>query len=160
MSTWFATYVRPRHEARVAEHLGAREIDYFLPQFLSERTWKDRKVDLLMPLFPGYVFVNVLPMEKSEVLEVPGVLMMIKEAMPAEEIERLKSMGKFEQKEFNPQPHAYIAMGERVRVVRGPLKGTEGILVRGKKRTRVVISLDLIKKSMSVEVDADAIEPA
>lgn len=157
-SNWYAVYLRARHEAYVAEQFSGREIDYLLPQYKSKREWKDRTVEILMPLFPSYIFVNISPYEKMPVLEVPGVVQILKEAMDAEEIERLKHLGKFEQKQFNPQPHPFITIGKRVRVISGPLQGTEGILVRGKKSSRVVLTLDLIRKAMSVEVDANAIE--
>ena len=159
---WFAAYVRSRHENCVANYLAAREVECFLPQYKSRREWKDRRVDLLMPLFPGYLFIRIPLEERFRALNAPGVIYLVgwrgyPEPLQDTEIEQLKTamiIGN------DPRPHDFIQVGDQVIVTRGPLQGSKGVLLREKNSTRVVLSLDLIQRSMSVEVDADAIAPA
>lgn len=114
-----------------------------------------------MPLFPGYLFVRIPVEQRLCVLETPGVICLVgasgkPEELEDAEIERLKEAMS---KGNDPRPHALLRAGERVVVTDGPLQGTEGFVVREKNKSRVVLTLDLINKSMSVEVDADAIAP-
>jgi transcription termination/antitermination protein NusG len=158
---WFAVYVRSRHEARVAKHFKDREIEFFLPLYKEERRWSDRKVEIEFPLFPGYLFVRMRRTLETlwRVVEVPGVITIVgrgqsPEALEDTEIEQLKtamSKGK------DPRPHAFIKAGERVMITDGPLAGSSGIWLREKNKNRVVLQLDAIQRSMSVEVDAGAI---
>ena len=159
---WFAAYVRSRHESRVAQHLADRDVELFLPQYTSKRRWSDRQVNLPMPLFPGYLFVRIPVDDRTRVLTTPGVIMLVgaggqPQALADAEIEQLKMAVK---NGNDPQPHGFIKIGERVTVTQGPLAGYEGFLVRDKGNHRVVLTMDLIKRSMSVEVDVDWIVPA
>jgi transcription antitermination factor NusG len=159
-SRWFAAYVKPRHEANVSSHLAARGVEAFFPQYKSRRQWSDRTIDLLLPLFAGYIFVRIPIHERMRVLEVPGVFYLVGSVRPEplldSEIEQLK-LGLNPRN--NPQPHKHIRMGDRVVVTSGRLEGYEGFLLREKSQHRVVLCLDLIQRAMSVEVDADAIAP-
>jgi transcription antitermination factor NusG len=155
-SLWYAAYTNANHERRVAEQLARRSVDHFLPLYHSVRRWKDRKVQLQLPLFPGYVFVRILLSDRMHVLQIPGVMKLVgfngvPMALPHEEIEALRtSLVAFARAE----PHPYLTAGRRVRVKSGPLAGIEGILKRKKNQDRLVISLDLIMRSVAVEVSA------
>jgi transcription antitermination factor NusG len=158
---WYAAYTCANHEKRVAEQFGVRSVEYFLPLYESVRRWKDRRMRLQLPLFPGYVFVRLALRDRLQVLQVPGVAKLVgfngtPAALPQEEIEtlRLSLEGG-----VHAEPHPYLAIGRRVRVKAGSLAGLEGILVRRKKRARFVISLDLIQRSVAVEVDGSEVEP-
>lgn len=158
---WFAAYVRSRHEINVATHLANRNVEFFLPQYKAKRQWSDRTVQLTLPLFPGYIFVRIQRDERVRVLETPGVLYLVggsgrPEPLDDSEIENLKNAT---HKGNDPRPHVYLHEGDRVMVVRGPLQGSEGLLIREKNKNRVVLSMVLINSAMSVEVDADAIVP-
>jgi transcription antitermination factor NusG len=158
---WFAAYVRSRHESRVMEHMAARQVEAFLPQYKDTRQWSDRKTELLLPLFPGYVFVRI-PRTLENLLNVvaaPGVVYLVgangtPEALEDAEIEQLKSAT---HNGNDPRPHQLIHVGDRVKVTRGPLQGREGFLVREKNKCRVVVEVRTIGRAMSVEVDADAV---
>lgn len=159
---WFAAYVRSRHETSVAAHPAGRSVESFLPQYKSKREWKDRSMVLPRPLFPGYIFVRIPVQERLRVLEAPGVIYLVgwkgyPQALQDSEIEQLKA-GVDER--LDPRPHEFITVGDRVVVTRGPMEGYEGILLRDKNSHRVVLSLDLIQRSMSIEVDADSIAMA
>jgi transcription antitermination factor NusG len=157
---WFAVYTTPRHEKAVARHFEFREIESFLPLFMEMHRWKNRsRVNVEQPLFPGYIFARIGRRDSPQVLSVPGVLLIVGSgrnpmALPDFEIEALRSglhLRKFE-------PHPYLVVGEKARIKSGSLAGMVGVLARKKNSLRVVLTLDLIMRSVAVEVDADELE--
>lgn len=158
---WYAAYTSANHEKRVAEQLSVRSVEHFLPLYSSVRRWKDRRVQLQMPLFPGYVFVQIALCDRLEVLEIPSVAMLVgfggkPTPLPEAEIAPLKAgfaAG------LRAERHPYLQVGRRVRVTAGPLEGLQGILVRKKNELRFVISLELIQRSILLDIDVAAIEP-
>src|SRR5216684_4634621 len=157
---WYAAYTSANHEKRVGEQLAVRAVEHFLPLYASVRRWKDRRVKLDLPLFPGYVFVRLPLRDRLKVLQVPGVARLISfngqpAVLPDREVEALRA-GLATQ--LRAEPYPYLTVGRRVRVKCGPLEGVEGILIRKKNACRVVLSLDLIMQSASVEVDASDLE--
>jgi transcription antitermination factor NusG len=158
---WYAAYTSANHEKKAAAEISRRGVESFLPLYRAVRRWSDRRVELEMPLFPGYVFVHLALRERLKVLLVPGVVKLVgfggsPAALPDEQIEALRA-GLDGQ--LLAEPHPYLMVGRRVRIVRGPLCGAEGILVRKKSVFRVVLSLELIMHSVAVEVDAADVEP-
>lgn len=157
---WYALYTCPRHEKRVAEQIERRNFSCFLPLYRSVRRWKDRRKELDLALFPGYVFVRMALANRLQILQLPGVVRLVSfngqpTALPAEEIENLQgrlSGG------LRIEPHPYLRVGRRVRVRSGPMQGLEGIVVRRTDRCRVVFSIDLIMRSVAVEVDEADLE--
>jgi transcription antitermination factor NusG len=157
---WYAAYTRANHEFRVSGQLAERGVENFLPQYESLRKWKDRKVRLRMPLFPGYVFVHLVLQNRLRVLQVPGVACLVgfagsPAAVPEEEFAKIRG---FLEQGLRAQPHPYLPAGRRVRVHNGPLCGMEGIILRRKNGCRLVISLELIQRSMAVDIDATDVE--
>jgi transcription elongation factor/antiterminator RfaH len=157
---WYAAYTSANHEKRVAEQLSARAIECFVPAYSSVRRWKDRRVILELPLFPGYVFARMELRNRLQILQTPGVSRLVgfngkPAALADEEIDTLRTgLGQG----VRAEPHPYLNVGRRVRIKRGPLAGLEGILLRWKGNWRVVLSLDLIQRSMAVDVDAGDLE--
>jgi len=160
LEQWFAAYTFSCHEKRVAQHLSTRHIDFFLPVHRKVNHWKNGLRRLIeRPLFPGYVFVKMDSRDKVRVLELPGVHSIVGAAhkpvpLPYAEIEALR--GGLHQ--LNAEPHPILKSGERVLICKGPLEGITGIMVRQKNSTRVILTLDLIMKSISVEVDGQDLE--
>lgn len=158
---WFAVYTASRHEKHVSQHLQDRQVETFLPLYQSVHTWKNRtRVAVELPLFPGYVFVRTTANDRGRILSVPGVIAFVgskREAWPLPDLE-MHALRSGNQR--NPQPHPYLAVGERARIMVGPFSGLEGVLVRKTNGLRCVISLDQIAQSFSVEVDAREMEPA
>lgn len=157
---WYAIYTCARHEKRVAQQLERQSIEHFLPLYEAVHRWKDRRARVQLPLFPGYLFVHIPLARRMQVLEVPSVVRMVAfqgvpAVLPDEEILSLRSSLSGD---LRVEPHPYLKIGRRMRVIRGPLAGREGILVRKKDRLRLVISIDLIMRSMAVEVDAADVE--
>jgi transcription termination/antitermination protein NusG len=152
---WFVVYTCANHERRVEAQFEARGVRHFLPVYNSVRRWSDRRIQLKLPLFPGYIFTRMALEEKLRVLQVPGVVKLVGfngQPYPLldQEVESLRlglSQG------LRIEPHPYLKVGRRVRILRGPLQGAEGILLRRKNIHRVVLSLDLIARSAAVEVD-------
>jgi transcription antitermination factor NusG len=160
-SRWYAAHVRSRHEKQVARQLEERHVSCFLPVYRSVRRWKDRRKELDLVLFPGYVFVHLDLKDRLRVLQVPSVVRFVSfngypAPLPDSDIETL-SNGLA--KGVRAEPHPYLKVGNRVRVKYGPLSGMEGILVRRKEKFRVVLSIDLIQRSIAVEVDESEVEP-
>jgi transcription antitermination factor NusG len=158
---WYAVYTCANHERRVADQLGSRGIEHFLPQYESVRKWKDRKVCLSLPLFPGYVFVHLALQNRLGVLKVPGVVRLVgfsghAALVPEEDLMRVRE---FLNQGFPAEPHPFLQVGRRVRVKSGPLEGMEGIIVLRKNRRRLVISFESIQRSMAVDVDAADVSP-
>jgi transcription antitermination factor NusG len=157
---WYAAYTSANHEKRVAEQLTQRSVEHFLPLYDTVRRWKDRRVQLQLPLFHGYVFVRLALRDRLQVLQVPGVAKLVgfngtPTPLPQEEIETLRTSlagG------VRAEPHPYLTVGRRVRVKAGPLAGVEGILVKRKNRARFVMSVALIQRAMAVEIDEADIE--
>jgi transcription termination/antitermination protein NusG len=159
--SWFALYTRAHHEKSSAAQLGQRAIENFLPTFHTVRRWKDRRKQLELPLFPGYLFARFDPRAKLDVLNVPGVVRLVgfgshPLAVPDDEIENLRIAIR---EHLDVQPHAYLTAGQRVRVIRGPLAGMSGTLVRRKGRARLLVSIELIQRAAAIEVAAQDVEP-
>lgn len=158
---WFAAYTTPRHEKAVSRYLQTRNIEWFLPLYTSVRRWKNGcRVPVQEPLFPSYIFVHIQRRESFKVLQVPGVVSIVgagrePSELPTCEIESLRSS--LPTRTF--APHPYLVTGEKVRVKSGSLAGLVGVLVRRKNDLRVVLTLDLIRQSVAVEIDIDEIEP-
>lgn len=158
---WYAIYTSANHEKSVAEQLRLRTVEHFLPLYESLRRWKDRSVKLKLPLFPGYVFVRLVLRDKLSVVQIPGVARLVgfdgtPAALPDEEIEALRTSFVTG---VRVEPHPFLTVGRRVRVKAGPLAGMEGVLVQRKGKFRVVISIELIQRSVAVQLDEPDLEP-
>jgi transcription antitermination factor NusG len=159
-SRWYAAYTCSRHEKHVRKQLEERDIRCFLPVYRGVRRWKDRRKELELALFPGYVFVRIGPEDRLRVLQIPSVVRFVgfggcPAALEDDEIESLRSGVAHGAR---VEPHPYLRVGRKILVKRGPLAGTAGILTRKKDKYRVVLSIDLIMRSVAVEVDAADLE--
>lgn len=158
---WYALSTCANHEKRVAQQLRMRSIPYFLPVYESVRKWQDRRKRLELTLFPGYIFVRIHLQDRLRVLELASVVRLVSfgglpYALPDGEIEALQ---KIPSCRLQAEPYCHPVLGKRARIIRGPLQGMEGTLVRKKGSVRLVLSIDMIRQSASVEVDAMDVEP-
>jgi transcription antitermination factor NusG len=158
---WYAAYTCAQHEKHVAAELGIREVEHFLPLYSSVRRWKDRRVQLELPLFPGYVFVRLAVRDRLRVLLIPSVVRLVgfngqPTALPDTEMEIMRA-GLMQ----SPcaEPHPFLTVGRRVRITGGPFAGLVGVLRRKKSGMRVVVSLGLIQRSVAVDVDVADVRP-
>lgn len=157
---WFAAYTHSCQEKRVVRHFQVRNIEYFLPVHQTVNKWKNGlRVPVERPLFPGYVFFKAERRDKVRILEVPGVHSIVgtgrePTSLPYEEMEALRRGVRV----LNAQPHPFLKAGTRALIRRGPLEGMAGIVIRQKNTCRIILSIDLIMKSISVEVDESELE--
>lgn len=152
---WYAVCTNPRHEKQVAAQLGTKGLEYFLPLFDSVHHWKDRRKNVELPLFPGYVFVRLALSERLRVLSTYGISRFVTfggPPAPLDEVELTRLRNGLAQ--IQAEPHPYLRIGSRVLIKHGPFCGTEGILTRKKDRLRVVLSVDMLMQSIAVELDA------
>ena len=158
---WYAVYTRPHHEKLVARILQFREVDCFLPLFETENRWHDRYKIIQSPLFPSYLFVHISPEERARVVMAPGVVCLVSSQghpvpVPESEINAIRN---YMSLRLPAEPYPYLAVGRRVRIAHGPLAGLQGVVLRQKNRLRVVITVDLIMRSMVVDVCAADLVP-
>ncbi len=158
---WYAGYTASRHEKRVAEHFAQRGIEHFLPLYETIHRWNNGRHRVQLPLFPGYIFVRIALRNRLHVIEVPGFVRLVGFnslpcPLPEADINKMKEALN---KGVLAEPYPYLTVGTRVEVRNGPLQGMTGILLRRQNRCRVVISVDLIMRSMAVEVEAGDVVP-
>lgn len=158
---WFALRVHTRKEAFVASQLQSRGVECFLPLYKSMRKWSDRVKELEQPLFPSYLFSRFDYQDRRGVIMTPGVLQVVgngRSALPIPE-EEISAIQSAVASGLDHQPWPYIEVGERVRVVYGSLAGLEGILIHFKGSNRVVLSVNLLRRSVAVEMEAAWLAP-
>ncbi len=157
---WYALMVRTGREATVRGLLTRRGIQAFLPVFRIETRWSDRRKILERPVFPSYLFARFRADARLPILQVPHVLHILGDArgpvaVPDEQIGTVQRL--VETPAVPVVPWMYLHSGDRVLVERGPLAGLEGLVVRTKDACRVVVSVDLMHRSLAAEVDADGL---
>ncbi|GJM17018.1 MAG: transcription termination factor NusG domain protein [Thermodesulfobacteriota bacterium] len=158
--SWFAVHTRARHEKKANSTLTEKNVETFLPTREIVSHWKDRKKKVLMPLFPGYLFVNIDPRDRYTVLNTNGVVNILGNngvpvPVPSYEIEATKRLIEVGLK-YEPFPYSLV--GREVEVVRGPLEGIMGRILRTKGAYSLILSVHLIRRSVSVEVDLNDVD--
>ena len=164
-ANWYAVYVKSRHEFVVSGELQGKGIETFLPSITKLNQWKDRKKRVEVPLFPGYVFVSVLPdpEEFLRVLKTRGAVTLISlepghpTPVAPEEIHALKILLDVGE-DIDVYPH--LKQGARVRVKNGVFKDAEGILARKEDHHVLLVSIELLGRSVGVKINADDVEAA
>jgi|YelNatPaOPRAMG01_1025707.scaffolds.fasta_scaffold10822_5 transcription antitermination factor NusG len=157
---WYAAHTRHQHEKIVAQMLANKGFEIFLPLYTEVRQWRDRRKRLELPLFSCYVFLRGDVDRRLAILTTPGVHGLVTSAgklaaIPEEEIEAVRSVI---ENRIKVEPHPFLKCGDLVRVKSGALRGLEGFLVRKKGETRLVISVNLLERSVAAEVDASMVE--
>lgn len=152
---WYIAYTLPRHEKAIAQRLRLEEIDCYVPLYSETRRWRQRRVELALPLFPCYVFVNMTAECKSRLLSTPGVIYLLTASgapaiFPDQEMEALQSS----LRTWNARPYPFHSSGRRIRFRSGPFAGLEGTIVRRSGKRNLIVTLDVIKSSMLLDVDA------
>lgn len=160
---WYAIWTRSRQEKSAAAVLQALGVSHFLPLISEERQWSDRKKIVTVPAFPGYIFVQIAVTSdlESRVRQVPGFVNFVgnqngPSPVREDEIENLRALLSRAPKCF---PCPFLKTGDKVRIVRGVMAGIEGSFIRGGARSRVMISVEIIQRSIAVEVSANDVEP-
>ncbi len=160
MIHWYAVYTRPRHEKKVYDQLVENELEVFLPLIKRVRQWKDRKKKVDMPLFPSYLFVHFDYKYRFDILNIKGVVKIINfkgepAVVPDWQIDSLKKM--LTRPEIIHLEH-YIQPGELVEVLEGPFKGMRGSVKIIKGESRLVVSIEGLMQTVSVDIDASMLK--
>ena len=160
---WYCVHTRSRHEDMVYQRLSGKNIHAFLPKMEVWSTRKDRRKKIQKALFSGYLFVheNLNPRTHLEILKTPGLVQILgnengPQPVPDIQIESIQTImsGK-----NAVSPFPYLKEGQRIRIVDGPLKGCEGFLLKKQaEKEKLIISLDLLQRSLSIEIEGASIE--
>ena len=160
--TWHVLHTQYQHEKNVARALVGKGFEVLLPLYTSVHRWKDRKKLLSLPLFPCYVFVQSPPDRWLPILSTPGVHTVVSfggtpSIVPYSEIEAVRRIS---EGPLKAEPHPFLQCGDRVRLIEGPLQGLEGLLVRKKSLWKFLVSVEMLQRSVAVEVDSTMVERA
>lgn len=160
---WYAVRTMSRHEKRVASEFDRKGMTAFLPLTTERRLWSDREKEISIPLFPGYVFVQIAATsnQRLDVLRSSGVVSFVPQSgapaeVPADQIDGVRAMLSSKEK---CEEHPYMEPGQRVRVKGGSLNGVEGILITQNKNSMLVVSIDAIGKSVAIRFHGYECEP-
>jgi transcription antitermination factor NusG len=158
---WYAAYTYPRHERSVARNLAVLGIEAFCPTFSVESPWKDRRVTIQHPLFPGYVFTRIHLKERIKVVSHPSVLRLlsfngIPVPIPDFEIDTIR---RCVTSGCRLESHAFVETGMRARVREGLFSGVEGIVIRKNNKFGLVVSISAIRQAVVLEVDPECLQP-
>jgi len=157
---WFAVRVRTKHENSVARLLAGKGYEFFLPTQVCRRHRSDRIKNVETPLFPGYLFCRFDPLYRLPILKTPGVIEVAgynRVPVPIEESE-LAPIRSLVSAGLPNHPWPFLAVGDRVRITAGALKGHEGFLVGFKGGYRLVLSVTLLQRAVAVEIDSASVE--
>jgi transcription antitermination factor NusG len=158
---WYALYTRPRFEKKVDLTLRKKGLESYLPLHTVFRRWSDRRKKIEEPLFSGYVFVRIPLSERICAVQTDGVVRMVSfngtpSPIPDEEINAIRNI--LEQTD-SFETTQYLAIGNRVEVIRGPFKGIRGLLIEYRGRKRLLIGIEQIRQAISVEVSEFDVHP-
>ena len=155
---WYAVYTRSNYEKKVASQFTLRGITTYLPLWQEVHNWSDRRKLVEVPVFRGYVFARFEDSGRNRlsILQTPGVARIVGgcgdiEVIPDAEIHAIR---KLLSSDLKCALHPFLREGDKVRVMRGPLEGIEGIFLRHKGAGRLVISVSLISQAVATEIDA------
>lgn len=156
---WHVLHVLSNQEKRVAQHLAVRSVEHYLPLYTERARWTDRTVIAKRPLFSGYVFVRVCAQTRLTVISIPGVFRLLgnddRATVSSEDVERIRE-GLASGLILRPHPH--FTVGTRVRVTAGIFAGAEGVVAELRRQCRVVITLNAVHQSFSLEVNLRELE--
>src|SRR5579871_5208373 len=158
---WYVLQVCPRREKWIADALRTKEYQVCLPLNFDRRQWSDRRKIVEVPVFPGYIFCEFDSNLQNPILETPGVFSILRTGRKPTPLEpdELQALRVLERAEVPMEPWPYLAVGDRVVVVGGVLDSLTGVLQNVKKVTRVVISVNLLQRAVSVEVPREFVKP-
>ncbi len=161
LNPWFAIRVKSQYEKITAVSLRGKGYEEFAPMYRSRRYWSDRVKELDLPLFPGYIFCRFDPLRRLPILTSPGIVSIVgvgKNPEPVDdaEIARIQAIIRWG---VLASPWPFLRAGQKIAVTRGPLTGVEGFLVSVKNQYRLVVSIQLLQRSVAAEIDRDWVQP-
>ena len=155
---WWVAHTKSRNEKALAHDLISREISYFLPMSWKVRRKSRRTIKSLLPLFGGYLFFCGDENQRTELLRTDRVANLIEVIDQQKLLDELVQIERVLNTGEPLVPHRYIKIGQKCRVIAGPLMGLQGIVITTKSATRLVLQVDMLGQAASVEIDIDMIE--
>ncbi|MGH9679435.1 MAG: transcription termination/antitermination protein NusG, partial [Candidatus Acidiferrales bacterium] len=160
--SWYAVHTMARHEKRIESQLREKGLFTFLPLLRQTHRWSDRRMFVEVPMFSCYAFVRMArnPEERLKVLRTPGVLAFVgseKQGTPIPDVQ-IESLRTTVAQRIGCVPYPYIGVGKRVRICGGALDGVEGVLLRQGEDQRLIVSVDLLQRSIAIRVEGYGIE--
>jgi transcription antitermination factor NusG len=158
---WFALQVRSRYENIITAHLSGKGYEWFLPLYKCRRRWSDRFKEIERPLFPGYVFCRLDPLDRLPIHMIPGVILIVgvgKTPVPIDEAE-IGAIQSAVKSGLPSQPWPFMNIGQRIRIEHGPLCGLDGVLLDFRGHHRLVLSVTLLNRSIAVQVEDAWVTP-
>ena len=155
---WWVAHTKSRNEKALAHDLISKEISYFLPMTWKVRRKSRRTIKSLLPLFSGYLFFCGNENQRTEILRTDRVANLIEVINQEKLLNELVQIERVLQTGTPLVPHKYIKVGQKCRVIAGPLMGLQGIVVKTKGTMRLVLQVDMLGQAASVEIDIDMIE--
>ena len=160
MKNWIAVYTKSRHEQIVVNELSKKNIESYCPMFKERRQWSDRKKWVHFPLFRSYVFANIEINENIYVLQTIGVNKIVKfqekiSIIPDQVIDNIKNII---EGGYNVEQADYFIKGDEVRIVSGPLKGLDGVVLDLRGANKIIIKIEAIQQAFSVEISSGLIK--
>lgn len=161
LERWYALRVRSRHENLVFAQLVAKRHEAFLPSYSARHKWADRWKTVTLPLFPGYLFCRFGAAERTSVLTTTGVVDVIRTGSQPAPIDgtEIDAIRVAVNSPLFKEPYAGLIKGQGIVVTGGPLAGLTGQLVEIRKNLRLVLSVELLNRSVLVEIDRDWVAP-
>jgi transcription antitermination factor NusG len=158
---WYAVQVRYQTEKRTAHFLSEKGFEQFVPLYRAQRQWTDRVKQMELPLFPGYVFCRFDVQNWLPIKSTAGVVSIVSigntpATIEEHEVEAIRSAMRGG---VAAEPWPFLREGQRVRVCAGAMRGHEGLLVNVKNRSRLILSVSMLQRSVAIEVDRDVVEP-
>jgi transcription antitermination factor NusG len=158
---WFALQVKSRWESSTALFLSGKGYETFLPEYQLKKRWSGKIRQVSAPLFPGYIFCQFDAQKRLPILVTPGVVAVVGRGripVPIEDSE-IASIQAVVSSGFPAEPCPYLEIGQRIRIEDQALNGLEGILVNFKGRSRIVVSVTLLRRSVALEIDRSRVKP-
>jgi transcription antitermination factor NusG len=158
---WFALQVRSRYENVAAAHLSGKGYECFLPKYTTRRRWSDRFQEVACPLFPGYLFCRLNPLDRHPIHITPGVILIVGQGKTPEPIDEteIAAIQSAVKSGLPSQPYPFLQIGQRVKIDNGPLWGLEGVLLDFKGHHRLVLSVTLLRRSVAVQIEDAWVTP-
>jgi transcription antitermination factor NusG len=161
LDAWHALMVKHQHERTIEMALNEKGFETFSPTYRARRQWSDRTKEIDLPLFAGYVFCRFPFEAKGRVLNTPAVSRVVQfggtaAPIPDAEIEAIRTILT---SRFPARPWPHLKAGDPVRIERGPLRGVVGVLLKEKDTFQIIVSVELLQRSVAVEMDASDVVP-
>jgi transcription antitermination factor NusG len=158
MQNWKVLFVKPRTEKKVGEYCALYRIPFYLPLREKTRVVQRRKVKVLLPLFPGYVFARFKADQRLLLLQTNLLVRVLEPESPRQLVRNLVMLRRMLRANPGLEAEQPLTKGRMVRIIDGPFMGVEGRVARLAGKAKVVLNFEMIGQATSVTVEASLVE--